>query len=180
METAGRRCRRVSLSSGSRVCDCLLARRVRAGRIVSCDYASFLDYFPRGVARRAPELQHVTKHVVGELEHAGDDRVGGVFCATAEHQTPQPQHVFAGLPSIISPGRRRRSGAGATSTWPRGPRRRPSQTRGAAGACVAAGRGRMCWSNTRRSARRASRRIEESSPGSSRTPATRRRRYPLP
>ena len=63
-----------------------------------------LDYFPRGIARRAPELQHVTKHVVGELEHAGNEWVGGVLRSAAEHQTPQPQHVLAGLSSIHGPG----------------------------------------------------------------------------
>ena len=63
----------------------------------------FLYYFPRGIARRAPEFQNVPAHLIGELEHAGDDRVGGVLRATAEHQTPQAQHVFAGLFSIRGP-----------------------------------------------------------------------------
>ncbi len=69
----------------------------------------FLDYLPRGGARRAPELQHVPTQLVGQAENAGDDRVGGVFCATAEHQTPQPQHVLARLSSIRGPRAARRS-----------------------------------------------------------------------
>ena len=63
----------------------------------------FLDYLPRGGARRAPELQHVTKDVVGELEHADNEWVGGVLRSAPEHQTPQPQHVLARLSSIRGP-----------------------------------------------------------------------------
>ena len=63
-----------------------------------------LDDLPRRVARRAPELQNAPTELVGEAKNWGDDRVGGVFRATAEHLTPQAQHVFAGLPSIRGPG----------------------------------------------------------------------------
>ena len=68
-----------------------------------------LDYFPRGIARRAPELEHSPSELVGQAEDAGGDRVGGARRATtgsgavAEDQTPQPQHVFARLPSIRGP-----------------------------------------------------------------------------
>ena len=70
----------------------------------------FLDYLPRGGARRAPELQHVPAQLVRQAENVGDDWVGGGRRATtgsgaaAEHQTAQPQHVFARLFSIRSPG----------------------------------------------------------------------------
>ena len=33
--------------------------------------------------------------LVGEAEDAGDDRVGGILRATAEHQAPEPQHALA-------------------------------------------------------------------------------------
>ena len=74
-----------------------------------CEVSVLLDYLPRGVARRAPELQHVPAQLVRQAENVGDDWVGGGRRATtgsgavAEDQAPQPQHVFAGLPSIISP-----------------------------------------------------------------------------
>ena len=74
-----------------------------------CEVSVFLDDLPRGGARRAPELQHVPAHLVGQAEDAGDDRVGGARRATtgsgaaAEDQTPQPQHASARLPSIRGP-----------------------------------------------------------------------------
>ena len=67
-----------------------------------------------GVARGAPELQDVPAQLVGQAQDAADDRVGGARRATtgsgaaSEDQAPQPQHVFAGLPSIISPRAARR------------------------------------------------------------------------
>ena len=72
-----------------------------------------LDYLPRGVARRAPELQDVPTELVGEAKNGGDDRVGIARAAgpraTAEDQIPQSQDAFAGLPSIRGPRAARRA-----------------------------------------------------------------------
>ena len=49
-----------------------------------CDLGKDLDYLPRGVARRAPELQDVPKELVGEAKNGGDDRVGIARAAEAQ------------------------------------------------------------------------------------------------
>ena len=58
-----------------------------------------LDYLPRGVARRAPELQNVPTELVGEAKNWGDDRVGTPRAAgqraTANHQAPHSQHALS-------------------------------------------------------------------------------------
>ena len=64
-----------------------------------------LDYLPRGVARRAPELQNLPTELVGEAKNRGDDRVGIARAAwpraTADYEAPHSQYTLA-LPLPVS------------------------------------------------------------------------------
>ena len=62
-----------------------------------------LYYLPRDLALHAPELQHVPAQLVGQAQDVGDDRIGGVFRATAEHQAPEPQHALARKTGVGAP-----------------------------------------------------------------------------
>ena len=72
-----------------------------------------LDYFPRGVARRAPELQDVPTELVGEAKNGGDDRVGIARAAepraTSDYEAPHSQYTLALHLPVSDPGAAGRS-----------------------------------------------------------------------